>query len=104
MAAPVHDGVRVLDCRPCEQTCSNKRSDQGRQCMTRTDEVRRTGCAIAAGAAMVMTIGSVSAQQQQRIGALPESMNMRLVGYSDLQERSAYQPTIHRQGDRYIAY
>ncbi len=29
---------------------------------------------------------------------------MRLVGYSDLQARSGYQPTIHRQGDRYIAY
>lgn len=29
---------------------------------------------------------------------------MRLVGYNDLQARSAYQPTIHRQGDRYIAY
>jgi hypothetical protein len=26
------------------------------------------------------------------------------VGHSDLQARSAYQPTIHRQGDRYIAY
>ena len=29
---------------------------------------------------------------------------MRLVGYNDLQERSAYQPTIHKQGNRYIAY
>ena len=29
---------------------------------------------------------------------------MRLVGYNDLQARSAYQPTIHKQGDRYIAY
>ena len=29
---------------------------------------------------------------------------MRLVGMNDLQARSAYQPTIHRQGDRYIAY
>ena len=31
-------------------------------------------------------------------------MNMRLVGYNDLQGRSAYQPTIHHQGNRYIAY
>jgi hypothetical protein len=31
-------------------------------------------------------------------------MNMRLVGYNDLQGRSAYQPTIHHQGDRYIAF
>ena len=29
---------------------------------------------------------------------------MRLVGYNDLQARSAYQPVIHRQGSRYIAY
>ena len=29
---------------------------------------------------------------------------MRLVGYNDLQARSAYQPVIQRQGDRYIAY
>jgi len=42
--------------------------------------------------------------QQQVIGAPPESSNMRLVGYNDLQARSAYQPTIHHQGDRWIAY
>src|SRR5689334_11595492 len=42
--------------------------------------------------------------QQQKIGAPPEASNMRLVGYSDLQHRSAYQPVIHKQGDRYIAY
>ena len=29
---------------------------------------------------------------------------MRLAGYNDLQARSAYQPTIARQGDRYILY
>ena len=29
---------------------------------------------------------------------------MRLVGTNDLQARSAYQPTIHHQGDRWIAY
>ncbi len=29
---------------------------------------------------------------------------MRLVGFNDLQARSAYQPTIHKQGERYIAY
>ena len=33
-----------------------------------------------------------------------ESRNMRLVGYSDLQARSAYQPLIHQQGGRWIAY
>src|SRR5437764_8462252 len=42
--------------------------------------------------------------QQQKAGDPPEASNMRLVGMSDLQARSAYQPTIHKQGDRYIAY
>lgn len=40
------------------------------------------------------------AAQQPR----PESRDMQLAGYNDLQARSAYQPTIHRQGNRYIAY
>jgi hypothetical protein len=42
--------------------------------------------------------------QSQKIGDPPEFGNMRLVGFNDLQGRSAYQPTIHRQGDRWIAY
>src|SRR5947209_20461767 len=42
--------------------------------------------------------------QSQVIGAPPEASNMKLVGTSDLQARSAYQPTIHHQGDRWIAY
>ena len=33
-----------------------------------------------------------------------ESRNMELVGYHDLQARSAYQPTIQKQGARWIAY
>ena len=33
-----------------------------------------------------------------------ESKNMRLVGYNDLQARSAYQPLIVKQGDKFIAY
>ncbi len=32
------------------------------------------------------------------------SKNVRLVGTHDLAGRSAYQPTIHKQGDRWIAY
>ncbi len=42
--------------------------------------------------------------QGPRVGDPPESKNMRLVGYNDLQARSAYQPVIHRYGNRYIAY
>lgn len=33
-----------------------------------------------------------------------ESENMELVGFEDLHGRSAYQPVIHRQGGRWIAY
>ena len=33
-----------------------------------------------------------------------EARNMRLVGHNDLQNRSAYQPVIHQQGGRFIAY
>src|SRR5216684_2985393 len=32
------------------------------------------------------------------------SKNMKLVGFSDLQSRSTYQPVVHKQGGRYIAY
>src|SRR5437667_2147996 len=48
--------------------------------------------------------GGARAQQQQVIGAPPEAANMKLIGTNDLQARSAYQPTIHHQGDRWIAY
>jgi len=34
----------------------------------------------------------------------PEKSNMELVGFHDLQARGAYQPLVHRQGDRWIAY
>jgi hypothetical protein len=43
---------------------------------------------------------SVGAAAQQKA----EKSNMDLVGYSNLQARSAYQPTIHKQGERWIAY
>ncbi len=42
--------------------------------------------------------------KEQKIGDPPEARDMRLVGYSDLQARSAYQPTIHLQNGRWIAY
>ena len=34
----------------------------------------------------------------------PRASNMTLVGYNDLQARSAYQPVIEKQGNRWIAY
>jgi len=37
-------------------------------------------------------------------GSVPDAKDMRLVGHEPLQARSAYQPLVHKQGDRFIAY
>jgi len=60
----------------------------------------RTSCVVS----LLLVAAAPALAQSQKIGAPPEAQNMRLVGYNDLQERSAYQPVVHRQGDRYIAY
>src|ERR1051325_12115805 len=60
---------------------------------------------LAAVLLVCLVAGASNAQAQpQTVGAPPEASNMRLVGYSDLLARSAYQPTIHHQGERWIAY
>ncbi len=53
-------------------------------------------------AAIVAVVGAfaVTTTAQQRA----ESHDMTLLGFNDLQARSAYQPIIQKQGDRYIAY
>ena len=51
--------------------------------------------ALAAGIGLGTTAGAQHKAEQR---------DMALVGYNDLQARSAYQPTIHRQGNRWIAY
>jgi hypothetical protein len=53
---------------------------------------------------LIATFAGSANAQAPKIGDAPEARNMRLVGMNDLQARSAYQPTIHKQGDRYIAY
>jgi hypothetical protein len=63
---------------------------------------RTLGAVLIAGLA---TVPMSSAQAQTpKLGEPPEAENMQLVGYNDLQGRSAYQPTIHHQKDRWIAY
>ena len=52
----------------------------------------------------VTLLAAPALAQAPKVGDPPEASNMRLVGMSDLQARSAYQPTVHRQGERYIAY
>jgi len=58
----------------------------------------------AASLSLLFILCSSAQAQSQVIGAPPEASNIRLVGYNDLQARSAYQPTLHHQGDRWIAY
>ncbi|MGY4476641.1 LVIVD repeat-containing protein [Bradyrhizobium sp. USDA 3364] len=53
---------------------------------------------------LLVLLANAASAQQQKIGDPPDASNMRLVGTNDLQARSAYQPTIHHQGDRWIAY
>ena len=59
---------------------------------------------IGPGFGLVILLASGAAAQAPKVGDPPEASNMRLVAHHDLQARSAYQPTIHRQGGRYIAY
>src|SRR6201988_4873263 len=67
--------------------------------------MKRMGNRVMTILAVVLAAGvSEAAAQPQKIGDPPEASNMRLVGSNDLQARSAYQPTIHRQGERWIAY
>jgi len=68
-----------------------------------TPEVRHAVLVAAALLGALALITSADAQQP-KVGDPPEAMNMRAVGHSDLQGRSAYMTTIHHQGDRYIAY
>lgn len=64
-------------------------------------------CAIIAS--MLLARGGEGGAAQQAGAAAgrghgAEQKNMALLGHDDLQGRSAYQPTIHQQGGRWIAY
>ena len=54
-------------------------------------------------AAAAVAAGVTLTAQQSQAGR-EERRDMQLVGHHDMQARSIYQPTIHRQGNRYIAY
>ena len=62
------------------------------------------GPKIALALAGALALGAAQYTHAPKIGDPPEAANMRLVGYHDLQARSAYQPTIHQQDGRWIAY
>src|SRR5246127_1522099 len=46
----------------------------------------------------------MTAEPRSTSGGSAEAKDMALVGYDGLQNRSAYQPVIHHQGNRWIAY
>src|SRR5436853_5448094 len=57
--------------------------------------------------ALILSLGLAGCSQmtaRQGAGGAAEAKDMALVGYNDLQARSAYQPVIHHQGNRFIAY
>jgi hypothetical protein len=56
--------------------------------------------AFAASSLILAAAGALPGSAQ----SAPEAKDMALVGFHDLQGRSAYQPTIHQQGGRWIAY
>ena len=55
-------------------------------------------------AASLCVMQAAPAQEAAQGSGKAEARNMRLVGYSDLQMRTAYQPVIQKQGSRWIAY
>jgi hypothetical protein len=67
--------------------------------------VRLVGAAVLIA---VLTPGTGNMRAQPSSQAAPpraaQARDMELVGWSDLQARSAYQPVIHHQGARFIAY
>ena len=68
----------------------------------------RVGTGVVVVLAGLAWAGSLVPAQQPSGGAGrghgAEQKDMNLLGYNDLQARSAYQPTIHQQGGRWIAY
>ena len=57
--------------------------------------------------ALILSLGLAGCSQmtaRQGAGGAAEAKDMALVGFNDLQARSAYQPVIHHQGNRFIAY
>lgn len=55
-------------------------------------------------ALLTWSCSQMAVQPPEIAGRAPEAKDMSLVGYDDLQSRSAYQPIIQQQGGRLIAY
>ena len=68
-----------------------------------TQWLRRVILSLAFPALLLLWSGGHMAAQTVP-GSAPEARDVALVGYHDLQGRSAYQPIIQQQGGRFIAY
>ncbi len=64
----------------------------------------RKSIAILLAPLFLTACAQMAAQPRSGAGRSAEAKDMALVGFNDLQARSAYQPIIHRQGNRFIAY
>jgi hypothetical protein len=53
---------------------------------------------------VVVLVASLAPAEAQKGKLIDKAKNMALVGFHNLQARSAYQPIVHRQGSRWIAY
>src|SRR5258706_879873 len=77
-----------------------EKSGSRREGAVRYRRIGFAALAVAFGLLLQVAHSRAGAQHPQQ----PEKNNMELVGYHDLQGRSAYQPLVHKQGDRWIAY
>ena len=75
-----------------------------RQALERFHRVRQFVSLFLVCLLLVSIMVQVQAQQPPEEPGQAQSKNMRLVGFNDLQGRSAYHPVIHRQGQRWIVY
>src|SRR5256714_11694995 len=71
--------------------------------MPMTSVLRRLS-PIVLGLVLLSLVAAPASSQAPARGHGAEAHDMELVGHDDLQGRSAYQPTIHPQRGRFIAY
>src|SRR6059036_948127 len=71
--------------------------------MPMTSVLRRLSPIVLGLVLLSLTAGPASSQAPARCHGA-EARDMELVGHDDLQGRSAYQPTIHKQGGHFVAY
>jgi len=91
-------GVRVILNAP------DRDEQSGRRIVMRRFLVKCGFLAVIAG--LFLIEGGRLAAREDHDGDADDgaSRNMKLVGFNDLQARSAYQPTLHKQGGRYYIY